>query len=86
MISREEALSIAAAEIITRRLGTGAREALLAHERSGRLPLLYNGPNLADCWIVYAERPLVGLRSSSVVLVSRESGAVLYAGSASDEG
>jgi hypothetical protein len=86
VISRDEALRVGAAEIAKRGIGTGARAAYLHSEIDWRAPLLYGGPNLDDCWIVYAERPITGLESSTIVLVSRETGAVLYAGSAYDEG
>lgn len=85
-IDRAEAVRIGAAEIAAKGLGSGAREALLLEELGYRPPLLYNGPDLAGCWIVYATRPSTGLRSSTIVLVSRTTGAVLYSGSAHDEG
>lgn len=85
-IDRLEAQRIAAEVIAERGMGSGARAALLLEELSSPPPNLYNGPKLADCWIVYAQRPELGIRASTVVLVSRATGAVLYAGSAHDEG
>jgi hypothetical protein len=41
---------------------------------------------LEECWIAYVERPVTGLESSWIVLVSRKSGEVVYEGSAGDEG
>lgn len=88
MITREDALRIGSGEIVARGLGTGASRALLVDELTAARPVLYNCPDLEDCWIVYAESPLSGimLRSSDIILVSRTTGAVLYAGSAHDEG
>ena len=85
MISREGAIRIGSAEIVARGLGTGARGAFLIKEITAPHPRLYNGPNLAECWIVYVEQPVPGLRSSEVVLVSRQTGEIMYAASANDE-
>jgi hypothetical protein len=41
---------------------------------------------LEDYWIAYAEHSLGVLRSSDVILVSKEDGSVGYAGGISDEG
>jgi hypothetical protein len=41
---------------------------------------------LAECWICYVRPDAVRLASSEIVAVSRETGDVLYASSASDEG
>lgn len=86
MISRDDALRIGSVEILAKRLGTSASGAFLINEITARHPNLYGGPNLAECWIVYAEQPPTALRSSAIVLVSRQTGKVLYAGSANDEG
>lgn len=86
MITRQEALRLGAEAIRANGLGSGARSALLVDELTSRPPLLYNDPDLSEVWIVYAERPVTGLRSSAIVLLSRATGAVLYAGSANDEG
>jgi len=41
---------------------------------------------LEDCWVCYLEpRPMM-LASSEIVVASRETGEVVYAGSANDEG
>lgn len=37
-------------------------------------------------WVAYVATPLIGLVSSTVVLVSKDTGEVLYYGSANDEG
>lgn len=85
-INRAEASRIGAAEITAKALGSGAREALLLEELGSQPPSLYRGPDLARCWIVYAMRQDFGIRSSTVVLISRATGEVLYSGSAHDEG
>ena len=42
---------------------------------------------LNECWVVYVPRPFTGIiRSSEVVIVEKKSGAVIYHGSARDEG
>jgi hypothetical protein len=87
MITREDALRIGRTEILARGLGTGAREALLVDEIAWSLPRIYGAPDLETYWIVYADHaPLGVLRSSDVVLVARDTGQVMYAGSANDEG
>ena len=86
-VSRESARTIGHREIVARGLGRGV-SAVRTIDEVTRSPCLYNGPDLAECWLVYADREdsSHGLRSSSVVLVDRRSGAVLYAGNANDEG
>jgi hypothetical protein len=86
VITREDALRIGATEIVARGLGSGARDAVLLSEMSGRIPAVYVLSDFGDCWIVYAERPMKGLFSSEIVVLSSETGAVLYSGSANDEG
>jgi hypothetical protein len=48
----------------------------------------YDGPDLATVWIAYAHGRDSGQihRSSDVILISKTTGEVLYAGSANDEG
>ncbi|MCK4325742.1 hypothetical protein KAW55_03210 [bacterium] len=48
-------------------------------------PCIY-GYNLDDYWLAYAKRPFKGLHSSQVLLISKVTGEVVYAGSANDEG
>ncbi|MDQ6871216.1 MAG: hypothetical protein M3037_04300 [Gemmatimonadota bacterium] len=86
MVDRESAVRIAEKEIVARGLGTGVRSVLGFDELKVRAPVLYRGPDLRKCWIAYAERPLRGLFASNIVLIDRESGEVLYSGSANDEG
>jgi len=86
MITREDAQRLAEADARATGMGPAVRGAYLRHEISGREPLIYGGPNLDSCWIVYIEPLKVDLRSSIVVLVDRSTGAILYRGSANDEG
>ncbi len=86
MISRAEAEQIANDTIRAHALGSGVRELYRLSELPFRAPAIYGGPDLERCWIVYAERPVPGLRASTIVLVDVESGRVLYQGSANDEG
>ena len=85
MISRTEAIEIASMVVRTHGLGFGVREALLSDEIS-RLPCLY-GVDVGNCWIVYVDDPQpLALRSSIIVAVDRDTGSVVYRGSAYDEG
>ncbi len=86
MITRTEAHRIAEHEIISRGLGTGVSHLALGDQLSWRPPSLYNQPDLRTCWIANAERPFRGLEQSYILLIDRESGAVLYGGGANDEG
>lgn len=85
MISRQEAASIAEPEIISSGLGSGVREVLCASELQRRPPSVY-GARLESCWIVYAERPLIGIFPNAIVLVDTVTGSIVYLGSANDEG
>lgn len=42
--------------------------------------------NVHQCWIAYVTSRQFALQASEIVLVSKESGAVIYFGSANDEG
>jgi hypothetical protein len=86
VITREEARLTAELEIRERDLSSGIADVLSFDELTGRKPLIYGGPDLRRCWIAYAILPGQDLRPGIIVLVDRETGAVLYAGSAHDEG
>ncbi len=86
MIDRQQAHHIASREITNRGLGTGVSSLYAPGELVPRAPNLYYGPDLNAAWVAYVERPLLGLRSSTIVVISSETGEVLYAGSANDEG
>ena len=57
-------------------------------EIPGRLPSIYwtSATPLEDCWIAYLESEGFALVSSTIVVIDPIDGAVLYFGSASDEG
>ena len=86
MISRGQAREIAERAVSARRLGIGVLDVVSADELRGRTPSIYGVPDLVGVWIAYVARELVGLRASFVVLVSKSTGEVVYAGSANDEG
>jgi D-alanyl-D-alanine carboxypeptidase len=86
MIFRAQAAQIANNAILAHGLGSGVREVYRNNELPFRAPAIYGGPDLDRCWIVYAERPVTGLRASAIVLIDVETGQVLYQGSANDEG
>jgi len=86
MIDRESAQAIA--ETYLRGVGWGygiSTVRLLAEV--GRGPTLYNGPDLSRCWLAYVDmRESPWLGPSTVILIDQETGEVLYAGGANDEG
>lgn len=85
MVSRSQAKAIAEEHLSERGQPTRIRAVYSLPERPFGRPILYGIP-LEACWIAYVEQPEVALRSSFVVAVSKDSGAVLYCGSANDEG
>ena len=86
MISREQARAIAESAVLARGAGEAIREVRELAELTGRAPTLYNGPDVGRCWIAYVDRPVCALQSSRIVLMDRQTGVVLYVGSANDEG
>lgn len=86
MISRDRAREVAESVVVTQKLGSGVHNVVSVEEILGRAPSIYGAPNLVGVWVAYVARELVGLRASSVVLVSKSTGDVVYAGSAKDEG
>ncbi len=56
------------------------------NENPQRKWIIYNEPK-EDCWHIYIHsRELCELKSSTIVFVSKNTGEVLYNGSANDEG
>jgi hypothetical protein len=50
-------------------------------------PAAYGFPGLAGNWIIYVTvDPVVALKSSEIIVVSKSTGAILFAGDAGDEG
>lgn len=87
MINREEARAIAEKEVLETGAGAGIKR-VCSFDESSRRPSGYAMPDLTACWIVYLEPPpfFGGVCESSIVAISKESGAVLYRGRAGDEG
>ena len=86
MISREEAANIARSYAIAHDLGENVRSVVLLQEITGRVPMIFTVV-LDNCWIAYIEnRHPLKICSSTIVVVGREQGNVIYGGSAMDEG
>jgi hypothetical protein len=85
VISRDRARAIGESAALAHRLGSGVHDVQDASQATGRLNI-YNRPDLSRCWLAYVDAPFVGLVSAVVILIDKETGAVLYAGSANDEG
>lgn len=86
MISRTRAEGIAKAEASRLQLGPVVGAVVSFQQIQGRLPLVY-GVDLTRCWIAYIKAPgPLALRSSVIVAIDRETGLVVYSGSANDEG
>ena len=100
-ISREEAFDIALAHLESERSRRAPSQfselsgrtqlrsirSVLSVDEVVRPPLVYGlRAPLETCWIAYLESSPTAIQSSRVVLVSKESGKVLYFGSANDEG
>ena len=88
MVSREQARVIAEAAISSDAELTGISQVLSWEEVDSRKPISpFVDVDWQNCWVAYATyRNWAILRSSTVVAVHKMSGAVLYQGSASDEG
>ena len=58
-------------------------------EASHSLPNIYNLKEpIDDCWIAYLKFPIrysVGFQSSTVIIISKKTGEVIYSGTAYDE-
>ena len=57
-------------------------------ELRGGAPIIYSTPVNDRCWFVYLNNHFAGygLKSSDIIIVSKDTGKVLYFGSANDEG
>jgi hypothetical protein len=87
MISREDARAIV--DEYLRKDGsnrTTIGPAVAIDERPRILPYWPHKIPLQECWIVFIDSPLIAITSSTVAIVAKESGDILYVGSASDEG
>jgi hypothetical protein len=77
-----------ARRLTARGLGTGVRAVLGLDELTFRAPSLWSfgPPELADCWIAYAEKERPQIAASIIVVIEKTTGRVVYCGSANDEG
>jgi hypothetical protein len=69
--------------------GAKVREVVAWDEIAWSRPNLYNAPHgIQDSWVAYLDFPNepVMIRSSRIIIVSRKTGTVLFAGDANDEG
>lgn len=68
--------------------GTGIGAVLRLKEIKSCQPCIYGLPDdrLRACWIAYVARPVRGLASNEVIVIDAETGTILYAGSANDDG
>ena len=86
VISRDQAYEIAKQDALDNELGFNVNGVFLPEEIASALPVIYGVP-LENCWVAYIKSPEpLGLRSSIIIIVDRESGEVIYRGSANDEG
>src|SRR5262249_2543694 len=90
-ITRDEAARIAAEHLgrVPDLVAAKVGKVVAWAEIDGRRPCLLNAPpGIEDSWVAYLEFPGEDLiiRSSRVIIVSRESGAVVFSGDANDEG
>ena len=86
MITRDEALRIAATEILIQGIGTGTDGARLSSPPF-KGPFYMSGrPRPELSWVVTIAQPITGLRSTDVVYVSAETGEITYVGSSNNEG
>jgi hypothetical protein len=92
MINREQALQIAVEKLKLHPQDWGCLtvgKVVSIDEIPGARPCAYlvGNESMEDCWIVYFDRShFVGLGSSTIMLISRTTGAEVYFGSANDEG
>ena len=86
VITREQAEAIALADAIAHGIGIRVARVVRLEEIDGRRPCVLT-QRIDDHWIAYLDtgRP-PRLGSSTVVVVDRADGRVLYRGSANDEG
>lgn len=87
MIDRDTAWEIATRTLRETGLGTGVIDVRLISESAAhRLPSVYN-LDLRGCWIAYANTSCAsGLCASTIVVIDGNSGCVVHAGLANDEG
>ncbi|MBU4014258.1 MAG: hypothetical protein KJ550_12470 [Proteobacteria bacterium] len=89
-ISRSEAFDIANKYVKTCPLeeGAGIRNIVSIEEIVWRRPCIYNysDEKMKNYWIAYVNIPKEMISSSTILLISKETGEIIYVGSANDEG
>jgi hypothetical protein len=90
-VSREQAAEIAADALHFVAEGTAydIDSVVTVEEVTGRPPVAYIASNesIVDCWIIYLKpKRIAGLCPSTIALVSKATGNIVYLGSAGDEG
>lgn len=87
MITREAARAIVDEYLRQNDSGrTTTGPGVAVDEHPGTLTYWPHKVPLEDCWIVFIDSPPIGITSSTVAIVEKESGDILYVGSAYDEG
>jgi hypothetical protein len=92
MINREQAAQIAVEKLRFHSQECGfltVEKVVSIDEIVGARPCVYmvGNESMEDCWIIYVNPGhFVGLGSSTIMLISRTTGAEVYFGSANDEG
>ena len=90
-VAREQAQRIATEHLgrVLEFIGARIRRVVAWEEMTWRRPSIFNAPpGIEGSWVAYLEFPneLPMSCSSMIIMVSRTTGAVLYAGDANDEG
>lgn len=90
-VSRDKARTIAEEALKNDSEFDGVSEVYAWDEITFRKPSLYlvGGDDLENCWVAYARRPeprIWMLQSSTIVVIDKTSGRVVYQGCAGDEG
>jgi hypothetical protein len=81
-VTRERAAVIATKALA----GCGLAETLAVDELRAPVNVYPRRGDIWNCWIAYAKQEGFGFHSSRLALVDRDTGEVLYVGSAHDEG
>ena len=84
MIDREQARRLA--DDALKALGQLPSTDIYLWDEIRRKPSVFAFADLTNCWIAYAGSHYNGLMASTIVAIDKVSGAVVYDGSAHDEG
>lgn len=85
MITRAQARAIAESALLARSSDYRISSMYDGAEGTRRLGL-YRLPDPRQCWVAYIAIPVSGPQPSEIIMVDKESGVVVYVGSANDEG